>query len=454
MASIANDPNGRRRIQFVAADGSRKTIRLGKVSQRQAAATKAKIEDLASSTITGHAPNDETARWLAGLDKQLYTKLASVGLTKPRESTTLGAFTKAYIDSRVDVKVSTRTKMETIRGYLLGFFPADKPLRDFTLGDAQDFRLHLIAAGKAENTMRRAIGISRQFFKAALQRQLVTINPFEGIVATVRANPERFYFVTRDEADKVLDACPDAQWRLIFALARYGGLRCPSEVLSLTWDDVFWDAQRIRVPSPKTEHVGKASRIIPMFPELKPYLLEAFEQAEPGTVRVITRYRETSTNLRTALRRIIGRAGLEPWVKTFQNLRSTRQTELAEQFPAHVVCKWIGNSEPVAAEHYLQLTDRHFEQAVVSDGKAAQNAAQQAHARGRMDMNSPKADEAIDSIFAGVCSDIHRHAESDNTVSMGPPGLEPGTSSLSATRSSQLSYEPSIEREFRLANVV
>ncbi len=181
-----------------------------------------------------------------------------------------------------------------------------------------------------------------------------------------------------------MESCPDAQWRLIFALARFGGLRCPSEVLALTWDDVNWERNRIRVPSPKTEHnEGGGSRIIPLFPELRPHLLEGFEEAEPGTQYVITRCRDSGTNLRTQMHRIIRRAGLEPWPKTFQNLRSTRETELAEQFPMHVVCKWIGNSQPVAAQHYLQLTDEHFERAVepaaVGDIQAAQNAAQQPH---------------------------------------------------------------------------
>ena len=61
--------------------------------------------------------------------------------------------------------------------------------------------------------------------------------------------------------------------------------------------------------------------------------------------------------------RIIRKAGLRPWPKLFQNLRSTRESELAETFPMHVVCAWIGNSQPVAAKHYLQITDEHFEQA-------------------------------------------------------------------------------------------
>ena len=48
----------------------------------------------------------------------------------------------------------------------------------------------------------------------------------------------------------------------------------------------------------------------------------------------------------------------------FQNLRSTRETELADDFPMHVVCQWIGNSQPIAAKHYLQVTDDHFSKAV------------------------------------------------------------------------------------------
>ena len=152
---------------------------------------------------------------------------------------------------------------------------------------------------------------------------------------------------------------------MLFALGRYGGLRCPSEHLSLRWGDVDWEHDRITVRSPKTEHhAGGESRVIPLFPELRPFLEECFDLAEPGTKYVITRYRDTNANLRTQLLRIIQRAGLQRWPKLFQNLRSTRQTELAEDFPTHVVCRWIGNSQPLAAKHYLQLTDDHFEKAV------------------------------------------------------------------------------------------
>ena len=169
--------------------------------------------------------------------------------------------------------------------------------------------------------------------------------------------------------------------RLIVALSRFGGLRCPSEHLALKWGHIDWSRSRITVPSPKTEHhAGKSSRTIPLFPELREPLTEAFEQAEPGTEFVITRYRDSNQNLRTQFERIITKAGLEPWEKLFQNLRSTRETELAEAFPIQVVTAWLGNSEPVARKHYLQVTDDHFARALQ---EAAQNPAQQASATSR-----------------------------------------------------------------------
>ena len=66
---------------------------------------------------------------------------------------------------------------------------------------------------------------------------------------------------------------------------------------------------------------------------------------------------------RTTFLKIVQRAGLQPWPRIFHNLRSSRQTELAEQFPSHVVCAWLGNSEDIARRHYLQVTDDHFAEA-------------------------------------------------------------------------------------------
>lgn len=135
------------------------------------------------------------------------------------------------------------------------------------------------------------------------------------------------------------------------------GLRCRSEELALTWDCVDLANGRLTVRSPKTEHhAGKASCTIPIFPALLPHLEAAFENAADASVHVITRYQDINANLRTQLGRIIAKAGLKPWPKLFQNLGSTREAELAEEYPIHVGCEWIGNSRAVATKHLLQVS--------------------------------------------------------------------------------------------------
>ena len=189
-------------------------------------------------------------------------------------------------------------------------------------------------------------------------------------------------FVSRETIERVIDAAPDAQWRLLIALARYGGLRVPSEALGLRWEDIDWARDRFRVRSPKTEHHEHgAERWVPIFPELLPYLLDAREVAGPGSVWCVTRYRDATQNLRTQFERIIRRAGVEPWPRLWQNLRSSRQTEIADAFPAHVAGAWLGNSVAVAREHYLQVTDEHWERASGGATKAAAKAAAQAPSR-------------------------------------------------------------------------
>ena len=47
-------------------------------------------------------------------------------------------------------------------------------------------------------------------------------NPFDKMKdCSVKANREREFFVTREQIQKVLEACPDNEWRLIVALARF-----------------------------------------------------------------------------------------------------------------------------------------------------------------------------------------------------------------------------------------
>ena len=219
----------------------------------------------------------------------------------------------------------------------------------------------------------------RTIFSHAVLHRILSANPFDGFCKSLkglvaRNNRQRKQLVPRDDIMRVLDACPDEEWRCLVALSRFGGLRVPSEALSLRWSDVDWNRNTIRIPCPKLEHIdGHEDREIPIFGELRPYLEECWESAEPGSEFVITRNRPpvlksgagcANANLRTRFEKIIKRAGVKTWPRLWHNLRASRQTELADVFPSHVVCAWIGNSEAVAREHYLQVTSDHFQRAI------------------------------------------------------------------------------------------
>ena len=108
---------------------------------------------------------------------------------------------------------------------------------------------------------------------------------------------------------------------------------------------------------------------MPLFPEIRKEL-EAWRRVAPKHRSFVLRSAiSPKTNLRTGLIKILKRAGIKPWPKIFQNLRSTRATELRDRFPTHVVAAWLGHTVKVADAHYNQVTDEHFRRAVGVDRK-------------------------------------------------------------------------------------
>ena len=371
MASITiqrgsdGKPDGRRMIQFKHPDGKRRSLRLGKCSKKNAEIVRGHVEEIIQSLTTGEALEKHTADWLKRVGDDLHDRMSRAGLVKAREQATLKAFVDDYVaKKRTEVGDSTLQKFEITRGHLVDYFGANKALRDITPGDAEDWRAHLLGKPQAENTVRKYTGIAKQFFRSALRKRLIQENPFEDLPCTVQANEEKTFIVPQNMAYAVLDECPDEEWALIFALSRFGGLRCPSEPLALEWTSIDWEQDYMVVYSPKTRrHKGKDKRKVPIFPELKPYLERAFDAAEEGSRYVISRHRGSCAYITSNMHRFIRAAGFDPWPMFANNLRKSRQTELSNLFPAHVVCGWMGNSEAVADKHYNKITSDHFDMA-------------------------------------------------------------------------------------------
>ena len=377
MATLGTETGARGttyRVLFVDPSGRRQTIRLGSVSKKIAETAKGKIEEILSAKIAGHSIQPETAAWLGKVADVIHERLHKAGLVEPRQSVkaaaaavvTLGQHLETLFAGLGPQKRMTRLNYDRARRLLEEHFGKDRRLDSIHEGDADDYKAWLLAPTKdrkafalasASVDLRRA----RQFFKAAVRHRLIQANPFEEVKCGSQANPSRQAFVTHETIEAVIAACPDNDWRLIFALARYAGLRIPSELDDLRWSDIHWDRNRMTIRVPKKEHLaGHEERIVPIFAELRPHLEKAFDEAEDGAIYVVPRARG-DRNLRRYAEQTIKKAGVKAWPKLFVNLRSSRETELMQKHPAHVVLAWIGHTAKVARSHYLQTTDSDFD---------------------------------------------------------------------------------------------
>jgi len=130
---------------------------------------------------------------------------------------------------------------------------------------------------------------------------------------------------------------------------RIGGLRCPIDLCGLRWSEIDWDSKWFWVHSPKTEHhVGKGKRQVPLFPELERCFQEFYNTLPEGCDDLV--FPEKSNiapiispkkSLSSWIKKVATRAGVELWEKSFQNCRSSRDTELRKIFPEYLVNRWI-----------------------------------------------------------------------------------------------------------------
>lgn len=115
---------------------------------------------------------------------------------------------------------------------------------------------------------------------------MIDENPFCDVAIPHADVKARQRYVPKESIKRLIEIA-NPSWQAILGLARYGGLRCPSEVVSLRWDHINWAQGRITVPSPKTERYGKGTREIPLFPDLKSVLTQVRELQDPGNAYVV-----------------------------------------------------------------------------------------------------------------------------------------------------------------------
>lgn len=421
MASVRKEPSGKYSV-LVYVHKKRRSVRLETFNKDQATVAAKHIQEIATQKNKGEVAGDNAMRWLASEPPVVRDRLERAGVITvtlerkqeleaakrqkveekaAKQHRTLKQLTDRFLKSNDNNKESTKTTYNNIVRNLHIYFGPSKPIADVTPQDAAEFRSWLKRKGNvqglkpcdratksqcdkkgkpmAENTVRRRTGLARQVFKVGVRAKWIKDNPFEGLPGTWKRNAVRDVYIPPETIVDCINAANDWEWRTIFALSGFAGLRGASEILTLRWDAIDFGKGAIGemvVRSPKTEHhEGQESRIVPIFPDLEPYLREAEQMAEQiandeqrAVEFVIDSYRGDwdGRNLNQHAKRIIKRAGHGVIPKIFPNLRASGETDLigSHEFDINDIAAWWGHSVEVALKHYSRRRDDHAQAAL------------------------------------------------------------------------------------------
>lgn len=308
------------------------------------------------------------ARWSKTAAQAECNKLAARHIVQPgardlKHAPTLGAWKERYMRLRQDLSAGSVTLHEDTFRRLYEFFGQTMRLDKVTRAGASDFRLWLAeqpgrrvdddgnAKKMSEQTISRYMRDCKVIFGWATREDLLPINPFDRIPSSAPKVDKQWVFITREQLENILNACPSQGWRCMFALCRLAGLRW-GEAIGLKWGDIDWSARMIRLHFVREDTKHK-SRNVPIQPRLYEMLEQAFTAADDGAERVCDL--STNNQIRDAWA-IIRRAGIEVYAKPYHTLRKNLESEWLAEFPLLAVCEWLGHSPAVAAAHYHKPT--------------------------------------------------------------------------------------------------
>ena len=367
MASLSTSAKtGLVRLCFKHPNGKAREIRLGRMSRRNAEHVLAKVHQILEDLAIGRSHGPEVTQWVAALDVEFRERLEKAGLLRPMAvPPTLEELSARCLGS-AQLAASTKATYRQASKSLHRMFGARLRIDRITPADAARWQDSLVSEGLARATIGKRTNTAKSMFSRAVDWNIVGENPFSALRSGSQENADRIQYIPADLFLTVIDSMGSPKWRLLYALLRFAGLRCPSELKPLDWSDVDWNPKRksIRVRSPKTRnHAGHQHRIVPVTRELQPYLVEAYEAAGRPSGPIFPNL-ESATRLRARLLKALANLGIARWPRLMQNLRASCVIDWAQSWPLPEVTRWSGHSISVAMSHYLTTKDSNFREAV------------------------------------------------------------------------------------------
>jgi len=357
------------------------------------------VKALAQSKRYGTPLSPRDWNRINGLPLDLRDALADKGLIEARYTKTVKAFLESLRDERTDLKKNTIKAWNTAIKKLIAKF-GNLSLHEVTHEKAALYRADLVKHRRkngepySEAYIAKQIILARDFFEAARKRKLIDDNPFRNVKTGSQVNEERVHTITDEEYDGLFMGCGieydvqrakaeknskakrnlafllgPAKSRLVIALGQ-AGLRIPSELVGLRRDEVDVENGFFTVHSPKTEHQGKAYRIVPIFDLKKPrihlrqYFLDVLKEMPEGENMIFPEIKpDSSSTMIRWFNRVAECGGVIPWEEPFKNMRRTCANGLRDVFPEKRVNKWLGHTQEVATTAYVVVRDEDIARA-------------------------------------------------------------------------------------------
>ena len=288
---------------------------------------------------------------------------------------TIGGLADEYIRTRgAGNEASTIIIYNKAKSNLLECF-GDMDIRALTVKDGREFwRWLQEEKNLSPNTAKQRLRYAQSFFGLAIEDRHIDRNPFKPRGLSVTQSAAEKEYIPREVVNRIIDHCPTEEWKLLFALVRSVPVRVPSEIQELTWGDIDWEQNTILIHSPKTRHLGRSARLVPIFESLQPLLSQAFDAAVEGETYVFPKLRK-HTNLGKIAGDILTKAKVKIWSKFFNALRASTETDLMDEFGIRKACQWAGNSAATAMKNYAlvrktDFTDARYSAVNKSDAKS------------------------------------------------------------------------------------
>lgn len=364
MASILSERKDRKGFEVRAyALGKTFVCWIGPLTVRQQREYERHVSAVIDAYRVGASADVESIKWFDSVPARIRDRFVSWGMLPAmqrralvQEQRTVGGWTRLYIDELPGV-ARTKNNYEQARTWLLKAIDAKRDIASITTGEMRRFQSSM--SGLALSSRNKHLQRVKTMLAGACEDGLIAISPASGVKeerSVKRIDRSRQYFVDATDTQKVLAKLPDTNWRLIFALMRFQGLR-RHEVFAIDWSNIDWQTNELTIPA----DTKTGWRSMPIFPETLEYLRDAFETAKPGEKLVRWSGSQDSLTelLKKRVRAILGKC----WPKACQQLRSTRRTELDALFPSYVVNEWLGHDTKTAERHYQQVTPEHLSRA-------------------------------------------------------------------------------------------